>query len=451
MTTIGLSAFANCTGLTSLEIGDNVTSIKSAAFFNCKSLSSIVVKDGNQVYDSRNNCNAIILTKENELVLGCENTVIPDEMTSIGEYAFDGCVNLSSISIPNGVTNIGYDAFGGCSGLSSITLPDHLVSIGDLAFGDCTGLKSIIIPQNVEFIGFGAFSGCTALTSVTISSNVKEIGDGIFIDCDALTSIVVEEGNGTYDSRNNCNAIIHSETGELIAGCQNTVIPDGVKSIRGFAFEFLDGLSSITIPDGVTSIGEYAFYDCEGLTSVDLPNSLTTIGEGAFQRCIGLSAIKIPHGVTYIGEFAFDSCSGVTSVIIPNSVTFIGWDAFLDCTELKDVYCEAEQLSETEDGPGLFAEIQVFGLLWNELPITLHVPEASLDLYSTMDPWKYFKTIVSLTDDDPKSTGIKSLTDDSSNYPVGTYSIDGKRLQKVQRGLNIIRMKDGKTIKRIVK
>ena len=268
VTTIGLAAFNECSGLTSINIPNSVTSIGYGAFDECSGLESIIVENGNTVYDSRENCNAIIETETNTLILGCKNTVIPNSVTTIGEKAFLECSGLTSITIPNSVTNIGNGAFYDCSGLTSITIPNSVTTIGEEAFWKCSGLTSITIPNSVTIISESAFWRCSGLTSVTIPNSVTNIGNGAFYDCSGLTSITVEKGNLAYNSRENCNAVIDSETNELILGCKNTVIPNSVTSIGNYAFYGCYGLTSITIPNSVTSIGYGAFFDCSGLTSV---------------------------------------------------------------------------------------------------------------------------------------------------------------------------------------
>ncbi|MBQ9276412.1 MAG: leucine-rich repeat protein [Clostridia bacterium] len=143
VTNIGDSAFALCRGLTAIVIPDSVTSIGLAAFAGCTELTSIVVDAGNTVYDSRNNCNAIIETATNTLIVVCKNTIIPDSVTSIGYGVFAYWFNLASIVIPDWIISIGNYAFAVCDGLISVTLPDNVTNIGDYAFVDCTGLKSI--------------------------------------------------------------------------------------------------------------------------------------------------------------------------------------------------------------------------------------------------------------------------------------------------------------------
>ena len=126
-----------------------------------------MVEAGNTKYDSRNNCNAIIETATNTLVVGCKSTIVPNNITSIGDSAFHGCSGLTSITLPSSLTSIAYSAFNGCSGLTGITLPSSLTSIGAYAFRDCSGLTSIVIPASVTKIGRYAFQICTNLTSIT--------------------------------------------------------------------------------------------------------------------------------------------------------------------------------------------------------------------------------------------------------------------------------------------
>ncbi len=213
-------------------------------------------------------------------------------VTSIGNWAFNGCSGLTSITIGSGVTSIGNYAFYGCSGLTSVTIGSGVTSIGEWAFNGCRGLTSVTIPNSVTSIGGSAFSGCSGLTSVTIGSGVTSIGDDAFRSCSSLTSINVESGNTTYDSRENCNAIIETATNTLIAGCKNTVIPNSVTSIGVMAFYYCSGLTSITIPNSVISIGRYAFQQCSSLTSVTIGSGVTSIGIMAFYGCGSLVEIQ---------------------------------------------------------------------------------------------------------------------------------------------------------------
>ena len=202
-------------------------------------------------------------------------------VTQIGYASFCDCINLTSISIPNSVTKIDSYALINCIGLTAINIPNSVTSIYIEAFSGCTGLTEFTIPNSVNKIDIGAFSGCTGLASITIPNSVVEIGEMAFCFCPNLTSIVVEKGNAKYDSRDNCNAIIETETNHLITGCKNTIIPNSVTKIGEDAFSDCIGLTSITIPNSVTEIGKRAFYGCSSLKSIIIQNPDVIIDEDA--------------------------------------------------------------------------------------------------------------------------------------------------------------------------
>ena len=333
---IGDTAFGWCSGLKKLHISDGVTSIGDSAFAGCSGLKRITVSKKNKTYDSRNDCNAVIETSSNTLLVGCNNTVIPDGVTSIGNHAFGCCLELTEIRIPDGVTRIGEQAFFGCSGLTKLNIPEGVTEIGDSAFWGCTSLMEVHIPETVTKIGACAFLNCTGLTEVHIPATMTNIGHSAFAGCSSLLSITVASANKFFDSRNDCNAIVETSSNTLLEGSNNTVIPDGVTSIGDSAFDGRD-LTELSIPEGVKSIGEGAFALCTGLTEIHIPDGVTSIGRRAFVQCGGVSEIHIPKGVTIIGDNTFNQCSGLTEIQIPDGVESIGDSAFFYCGALTEI------------------------------------------------------------------------------------------------------------------
>ena len=160
VTSIGICAFTDCTGLTSITIPNSVTSISDKAFYGCTGLTSIMVESGNTIYDSRDNCNAIIETASNNLIVGCYNTIIPSSVTSIRDEAFYGCTGLTSITIPNSVTSIGEWTFSGCNKLTSITIGSGIETISYCAFRDCPELTDVYCnAKNAPETNEDAFEG----------------------------------------------------------------------------------------------------------------------------------------------------------------------------------------------------------------------------------------------------------------------------------------------------
>lgn len=259
VTGIGDNTFIFCTGVTSITIPNSITKIGNQAFMGCSGVTSITVSPNNTAYDSRNNCNAIIETATNTLILGCKHTIIPNTVTTIGNYAFSDCT-FSSITIPNSVTTIGNYAFAACPNLTSITIPNSVTTIGNGAFNTCSKLTNITIGNGVTTIGHNAFRACTALTSITIPNSVTKIGGYAFEACSELTSITFE---------------------------------NGITTIWKDAFRNCPGLTSITIPNSVTTIESFAFGNCEELTSVTIGNGIRTIGDNPFGGNHSLRSIYI--------------------------------------------------------------------------------------------------------------------------------------------------------------
>ena len=215
-----------------------------------------------------------------------------------------------------------------------------VTSIGNYAFEYCENITSVTIPDSVTSIGFCVFSNCTSLTSITIPNSVTSISGGAFENCTSLTAINVASENSNYVS---VNGVLYNKDKTTIicypAGKKdnNYKIPDSVTEIDDYAFNGCISLSSVTIPNSVTSIGVYAFEYCASLKSITIPDSVPLVGPGAFSNCTNLTSVTIQNGVMYIGNEAFANCTSLTGITIPDSVTWIGRYSFGGCTNLTSI------------------------------------------------------------------------------------------------------------------
>ena len=360
VTSIGLQAFDSCTGLTSITIPGNVTHIDGAPFAFCKSLVNIIVDNNNEKYSSND---GVLFNKEQTLLVqypaGKQNSTysIPYGVTDVGYGAFIQCETLMDVTIPDSVTNIGYGAFAICSSLTDITIPDSVKIIDEIAFGGCNGLTSIEIPDSVTTIGVQAFSDCCNLTSVTIGVGVMNIGKNAFLNCDSLKNIYYrgteEQWNQIVINDENSylnNAVIHYEhiacdshkwgswQVEKDTIGESEYIMKRICSVCGetqtcpmiYTYEIVDGTAQITDCD-TTAAGDIVIpSELEG-------HPVTSIGEYAFSSCESLTSVTIPDSVTSIGEYAFAGCKNLTSVKIGNDVATIGSWAFFGCIGLKNI------------------------------------------------------------------------------------------------------------------
>ena len=290
LNTIGDYAFIS-TNITSVFITQGVVSLGINPFEYCSYLESIVVDEQNPVYDSRNQCNAIIESSSNKLVVGCKKAVIPEGIVTIGENAFVSCKFDSHPSFPSTLKNIEKRAFENCTGFTHLVLTDGIEYLGYYAFTTC-GIEELTLPSTLKEIIGGCFNH-NNLHSIRIPASVNYIADGAFSSNSELEEIVVEEGNQVYSS-NNCNVIFNTSTGLLVQASNNFVFPDGVKSLGWHSFDGLAHVTKVDIPEGVTDLGDYTFYPCRALEELTIPSTIS--GDGihdlTFYDCTGLKVIR---------------------------------------------------------------------------------------------------------------------------------------------------------------
>ena len=380
-----------CARLTSITIPNSVTSIGSWAFPDC--LTAVYINDliawcNISFEDNPFSSPFQIYLNGKEI----KDLVIPENVTSISNYAFAGCTSLTSITIPESVTSIGRGAFSSTpwydnqpDGLiyagrfayaykgtmpsgTSITIKDGTLGIANGAFSYCTRLTSISIPESLVYIGEYAFENC-GLKTVIIPESVTKIGYGAFMECGSLYSVTIG----------------------------NSVMSSGASAVAR-----LGTPTSVTAYINKTSIGDYAFQDCSRLAFLHIGNNVTSIGYGAFEgtswydkqpdgliyagrvaytykgTMLSGTSITIDDGTLGIADHAFSGCTGLASITIPESLTNIGENAFYGCNGIQEIYCFAEDTPKVS--PSAFSNVNVSDVI-------LVVPNNVEDNYRAHEIW----------------------------------------------------------------
>ena len=454
-------AFNGCINLKSLTISSEVSEIGDYAFMGLRSLEHLAVDCHNKTFDSRGDCNAIIRTMTNTLLVGCKATVIPDGVEVIAGNAFISCQDSS------------IEPF-------ELNFPPSVEIIEPFAFNCCYPLSAVTFSEGLRRIGRWAFMG-TSIECLEIPASVTEIDEQAFISCDSLKVIKVRKGNNVYDSRKGCNAIIESATGRLLRGSEGTtIVPDGVKvisscafygskikkiklpssleaiergafmcckelkklvipgSVRRIHYEILmdSGVEELVVENGVENIPQSAFYGCQKLRYVSLPESLKEFGRygAVFVDCPELVRVDVDKDNEYyysngqvlvdkrtktiidgwgteicnaadfpkellptrIGDNAFRKHSLLRYVILPATIESVGDGAFSGCKSLRQLNCHA--VVPPVLGKDVFKFDEVNGIVITPLQemLNVYVPDEAYEAYRNAPGWKDFKDIVTL-------------------------------------------------------
>lgn len=452
--------------LTSVTIGNLVTSIDGVVFKECTGLTAVTIMDGSSALKLGNN-------GDTGLFSDCPlKSVYLGRDLSYSSSPFKDQSELASLTIGSSVTKVYGSLLKGCTGLVSVTIEDGSNSLemmknysGDTyysVFSDCP-VKSLYLGRNLKYtssdspfkeqleltkvtigntvneIGDYEFQNCTALTSVTIPNSVTSIGNWAFDGCDALVNFTIPnsvtyigkfivDGVCYYMSDLTCTVTNGYEdyTGDVEIAEEVTyggrTFP--VTTIGDYAFKGCTSLTGVDIPNSVTGIGREAFYGCASLMGVDIPNSVIEIGRESFYECSGLISVDIPNSVTQIGVSAFQHCSGIKKVTIGSSVKSIDSYAFYGCPDIISVTCLSTKTP--------YASYLAFSPSTYESTI-LYVPYESRDVYKATTCWKEFSRVWGIS----VPTSVKSPTFYRSAL-AEIYNLQGHRLAQPQRGINII-------------
>ena len=462
-TAIGDYAFQGCSKLTSIRISSPLT-IGKGAFHNaqlnghsltggygvvCDALTPPVMADSTS-FDDRHYANSNIMVlhslvdryrsdvnwnrfvhiarmpydfMSNKIYYCIKNEnevgVVPDNETYYGTYGYDE-VNIPETVNYSGqtyrVTSIEDMAFYFCQ-VHKVTVPNSVKRIGNFAFGK-SFVEQVNLGDSVETIGKFAFNQTPCLTSLHFPKSVKEIGDSALFNTPVLRTITVDSENPVYDSRENCNALIHTATNHLIAGGNNcTSIPSTVKDIGGYAFYGKENLSHISIPGSVKTIGQGAFRLCRNLNQLTLEEGIERIDGMAF-NFTGLTSVVVPNSVETIAEGAFSDTGNIRSITLGSGLKLIGSKAFSPSTGGTSVVDKVTCLKVT---PPVMAATDCFAGAYGHA--TLWVPQASLELYKNDPNWSQFYKIVAIgtsgIDEIPINGGAPRVRYDLQGQPVG--------------------------------
>lgn len=419
VTSIEDNAFYGCNELTSISLPNTIKEIYRYSFEGCDNLTSVNISDLSawckiDYLGEPKGTNP--LEYAHHLFLnGKEITElnIPNEITSIKKYAFSGAQYITKVTFPKNLTSIGRDAFK-CSGLTEVKIPDGVTELSFNTFGGSNLIKASI-PNSVTEIGEQAFQYCVNLESIEIGTGLNKIKYNAFTGCEKLSSVYITD---------------------LEAWCNNEHFLDS--PFKYGAKLYLNGelVTELIIPNTITTIKYKTFEGVSSITSVVIPNSVISIKGNVFTGCSNLNSVDISNSVTSIDYNAFADCENLVKVKIGSGVKTIGYKAFGNCKKLNTMYCYTETIPELGNNDA-----------FSDSPIeqaTLYVVDTLIDDYKNANYWNRFGSILGI-----ESSGINDITNDNSKADI--FDLRGNQVKHTQKGINIIREKNGNARKIVVR
>ncbi len=475
VTNIEQWAFSGCTGLTKVVIDDSAEALQCSTSQNNSCFSNTAIEE---LYIGRDCVSSNDYYPVFSNLSSLTTVVVGDYVTTIEAKAFYECSGLTSVTLPNSVTAIDTYTFFSCSSLAEVTLGDSITTIGNAAFYSCSALESVTLPNTLETIGTEAFYRCSSLTELTIPASVTAIASEAFTGCTGITALTIEDSDEPLSLATGYRAqFIQSPLETLYIGrdytssnstynafggittLQEVTFSDYVTSIEYGAFKSCTALAKVNFSNSIETIDDTAFYGCTALTEVNLGSGLTTIGQSVFYNCTALERVTLPEGLTEIGRNAFVNCTALEEITIPEGITVVESGTFRACMALEKLtlpetvtnidemafyQCYAlEKIYSFNPEPPVCDSYAFYGV--DKTECTVYVPYGSYDAYATADTWKDFFNIVEF---DP--AGI-SAVDTSSATIAGYYTLDGKALAAPQKGINVVRYTNGTTAKILCK
>lgn len=497
---IGYEAFYNCNSLIRLNLPKKLEKIGKATFIGCSTIEGTLKIPANvteigegafammgidEISLDKKNTNftvedGILYSKDQKTLLQVPGKIedgitINDKVTKFGAFCAAGCSEITSINIPSGVTEIGQGAFMNSSKISRFSFPATLTKIGELAFSGLSSIKDITVAKgntvysSVDGVLFGnagktlmLYPALKESTQFTVPEGTDTINENAFMSQKYLKKISLPSSL----------KVIGDNAFETCTKLEAITIPENVDSIGSQAFAFDSALVRVDIKAPIKKIENLMFYACTSLKYINLPSSLQAIKTGAFAYT-GFETFALPEGTQTIGMLAFSYMPNLKKFYINSGLTYFGDAMLYNCIfneskNITDVYClkTAPPTSGTDWSLNITDEGKMsYDNLSNA---TLHVPAGSKnsfkdtswedafgDIVADAKTTDYLDALIAQREnavEESTTDGIRSAktANDANAIPVGIFTINGKKINSVQKGLNIIKMSDGSVRKVLV-